>query len=360
MESNCAMKMVLNYWVVVYHDMGIFFKSFTSNKIDSAIQNIKNIMNLEDDQICMRLLDSTSGTNIVNHLYRYIHPTYFGNTTEILRNVLKSRLRTCLAGNSPGFGEFAYTMASLPNSKGGFKVTEPRVLEQYAYIAMYIATNEEQSKLFPQLSTDFPPEVAELINKYVENFPPAERESIKELTLLPHNKKQKQLAMLLTSEIRSSTIREWKLKNTDDPYFNEKLLVLESAEVPFISLWQHVLPNKVLKQIMTNREFHTTCKIQLLIPIMQGGTCVECGKDTDPLGYHNVTCTGTCNANHERHQIIVRAYNDLAMVAGLHPVMDAPVKCLVVTNGVVRLADLLVDGDDNVRMCLDITVVSPS
>jgi hypothetical protein len=45
--------------------------------------------------------------------------------------------------------------------------------------------------------------------------------------------------------------------------------------------------------------------------------------------------------------------------AGLHPVIDAPVKCLGVTNGIVRPADLLVDGDNNVRMCLDITVVSP-
>ncbi len=90
------------------------------------------------------------------------------------------------------------------------------MLEQYAYISTYIATKEEQTKLFPQLSTEFPPEVVELINKYIENFPPSDRESIKELTLLPHNKKQKQLAMLLTSEIRSSTIREWKLKNKDD------------------------------------------------------------------------------------------------------------------------------------------------
>jgi hypothetical protein len=136
-------------------------------------------------------------------------------------------------------------------------------------------------------------------------------------------------------------------------------LVLESASVPFTSPWQQVLPNKGLKQTMTNREFHTTCKIQLFIPIMKGGTCVECGKIADPIKYHNVACTGTCNANHERHQIVVRAYNDVAVVAGLHPVINAPVKCLGVTNGVVRPADLLVDGDNNVRMCLDITVVSP-
>ena len=92
---------------------------------------------------------------------------------------------------------------------------------------------------------------------------------------------------------------------------------------------------------------------------MAGGTCVECGNIADPMGYHNVTCKGTCNANHDRHQTVVRAYNDLAVVAGLRPVMDAPVRCLGMKNGAVRPADLLVDGDNNGRMCLDITVVSP-
>jgi hypothetical protein len=42
---------------------------------------------------------------------------------------------------------------------------------------------------------------------------------------------------------------------------------------------------------------------------MAGGTCVECGNIADPMGYHNVTCKGTCNANHDRHQTVVRAYN---------------------------------------------------
>jgi hypothetical protein len=276
-----------------------------------------------------------------------------------LRKELQSSLRTCLTGNAPGFGEFAYTMASLPNSKGGFGVTDPSTLEQYAFISMFISTNEEQSILFPQLSTEFPPVVEDLINHYCENFPLTDRESIKELIKLPHKNKQKQLAMLLNSEIRSSTIRDWKLNNEDDPYFHQKVLVLESATIPFTSLWQRVLPNKGLKQTMTNSEFNTICKMQLLIPIMKGDICVECGKKADPMGYHRVTCTGTCNANHERHQIAVHAYNAVAMVAGLHTVIDAPVKCLGLKNGVVRPADLLVDGDNNIRMCADITIVSP-
>jgi hypothetical protein len=55
------------------------------------------------------------------------------------------------------------------------------------------------------------------------------------------------------------------------------VLALDSASVPFTSLWQHVLPDSGLKQTMSKREFHTTCKIQLLIPIMEGGIsiCVD-------------------------------------------------------------------------------------
>ena len=39
--------------------------------------------------------------------------------------------------------------------------------------------------------------------------------------------------------------------------------------------------------------------------------------------------------------------------------MDAPVQCLGLNNGVVRPADLMIDGDSYPRKCLDMTVVSP-
>jgi hypothetical protein len=142
-----------------------FFTTLASTKIVSAIQSIRNIMELEDDQICMRLLENTQGVTKVTHLYRTINPLHTKDPTRILRDKLKSVLRTCLAGDAPGFGEFAYTMASLPNSEEGFGVTDPRVLEQYAYISAYISTKDEQSMLFPQLSTNLPPEVVQLISQ---------------------------------------------------------------------------------------------------------------------------------------------------------------------------------------------------
>jgi hypothetical protein len=118
--------MVSNYWGGAVSRHGIFFRNFTSIKIKSAIQNIKSIMKLEDDQISMRLLENTSGTNKVNHLYRTIHPSYFESTTETLRNELKSSLRTCLTGNSPGFGEFAYIWLPFQTLRGdlGYLILE--------------------------------------------------------------------------------------------------------------------------------------------------------------------------------------------------------------------------------------------
>jgi hypothetical protein len=185
---------------------GEYFTTLASTKIKSAIQSIRNIMELEDHQICLRLMENTQGVTKVTHILRTMYPSYIEESTRILRDKLKSVLRTCLAGDAPGFGEFAYTMASLPNSKGGSGVTNPLVVQKYAYISAYISTKDEQTKLFPQLSTDFPPEVVHLINLYILEFPPEDHESIKELILLPHKKKQKQLAMLLASEICSSTI----------------------------------------------------------------------------------------------------------------------------------------------------------
>ena len=87
---------------------GDFIKEFTIRKITTAIQDIKTIMRLEDDQISTRLLNNTSGTNKVNHLYRVIKPFYFEDATDMLRDEMKNSLRSCLTGNSPGFGEFAY------------------------------------------------------------------------------------------------------------------------------------------------------------------------------------------------------------------------------------------------------------
>jgi hypothetical protein len=72
------------------------------------------------------------------------------------------------------------------------------------------------------------------------------------------------LAMLLSTETRSSTMESWKSHHINDPYFSEKLLILNSAATPFASKWLHELPNSGLRQTMSNAEFNAICSFQLL------------------------------------------------------------------------------------------------
>jgi hypothetical protein len=98
--------------------------------------------------------------------------------------------------------------------------------------------------------------VLQLIDTYVTNIPPKDHESIREIVLLPQKKKQKQLAMLLSTETRSSTMESWKSRHINNPYFNEKLLILNQLLLLLhkkmekkkknVSKWLHALPNSGL------------------------------------------------------------------------------------------------------------------
>jgi hypothetical protein len=77
------------------------------------------------------------------------------------------------------------------------------------------------------------------------------------------------------------------------------------------------------------------------------------------MGYHALTCTGTCNFNHQRHQTVRDGLFDLAMVAGGKPIKDPLIACTRESGAVVRPTDLLVLGNNHPTMCIDTTIVSP-
>jgi hypothetical protein len=110
---------------------------------------------------------------------------------------------------------------------------------------------------------------------------------------------------------------------------------------------------------VTNEEFHIINKVQLLIPIMNNGECVECHKYADEFGYHHLGCTGTCNGNHPRHQSVRNGLFDVAVVAGRKPFKDPMIACTGESGVVLRPADLLVLGNNHPTMCIDTTIVSP-
>jgi hypothetical protein len=158
-----------------------YFKTLATIKVESAILSIQRILELEDSQISRQLLASTQGMKKMNNLFRIMPSESIIDPASLLKEELKKALRICLIGNGPHFGEFEYTMASSPNSKGGFGVANPLEVLKYAYISAFTSTKEDQAQLFPQLSSDFPPEVLQLIDTYVTNFPPKYHESIREI-----------------------------------------------------------------------------------------------------------------------------------------------------------------------------------
>jgi hypothetical protein len=96
---------------------------------------------------------------------------------------------------------------------------------------------------------------------------------------------------------------------------------------------------------------------------MKGLKCNSCSyPGADIFHYHALSCGGSGSGRLRRHEIFVRALNDLAQAAGFHPIMNAPVKCLrYEKNGVrwLKPADVLIDGEDVDRCCVDVTIVSP-
>jgi len=102
------------------------------------------------------------------------------------------------------------------------KVTDPMDTLKHAFLAVSIETNAQQSELFPQLSTDLPLRVLQLVENYIMLFPEEERNLIKEKILLPQNKKQRETAKSLNSQISKSNLQEWINNNEDDPLFEEK------------------------------------------------------------------------------------------------------------------------------------------
>jgi hypothetical protein len=121
-----------------------------------VFQNISNDQSrvrytkyLEDSQISQQLLASTQGMKKMNTMFRIMPPESIIGPASLFKEESKKALRLCLISNGPHFGELEYTTASLPNSKGGFGVANPREVLKYAYINAFLSTKEDQAQLFP-------------------------------------------------------------------------------------------------------------------------------------------------------------------------------------------------------------------
>ena len=114
------------------------------------------------------------------------------------------------------------------------------------------------------------------------------------------------------------------------------------------SQWLLALPNSRLGQTMEVAEYRAALAFRLLIPLQRlPHPCPtpNCNQIMDPFGYHALSCGGTGSLRHLRHEILLRALNDFAQVAGVHPVINAPVQChgeSTTGSHYYRPADLLI------------------
>eukprot|EP01031_Cornospumella_fuschlensis_P043016 gene43016-52573_t len=148
------------------------------------------------------------------------------------------------------------------------------------------------------------------------------------------------------------------------------MAILQSLSAKHASAYLFALPNAGLGQVMTLEEFRANMGLRLLIPLFSGlKNCSRpnCTHPMDPFGYHAINC---CTSERfKRHEEVANQLCFLAHDAGLQPVRNALVHCLGPSwrpnrsklKGFTdfRPADLLINGVNGGRSCVDCTVVSP-
>jgi hypothetical protein len=215
-----------------------------------------------------------------------------------------------------------------------------------------------QNNLFRSLPVEISPLVLELSHKFVAIFPLHSPTSL-DLTILPHKKKQNQLASWYYTELRRSLLERFCLENKDSPEFHENLITLQSNSESLAHQWLDALPNVGLGQTMSNTAYGTMLKMRLCIPVHKAGLCTNCGKMANASGYHAYLCGGLSNFRLVRHEIVNEGVVQVLRSGGFNPVKNAKVCCLGSKNEALRPADILSDGDRiGSQVCNDITVVS--
>ena len=335
-----------------------YFTESAFKKVDKAITSLSLIMTINSVQIKLLLLRLSCGMRKLNYLWRLYDPATLNLPAAKMQSALFLALRSIVVSDGPHFGELQFLFSSLPTSLGGLGVSLPDHLLTFAYMASQIQTMIAQNNLFRSLSVELPPAVLELSHKFYAIFPEQSSTSLS-LIIMPHNKKQNQLASWFYTELRRSLLERFSLEYKDEPDFHENLITLQSNSESLAHQWLDALPNEGLGQTMTNTSFATMVKMRLCIPVHKAGLCKNCGKMATASGYHAYLCGGLFNHRHVRHEIASEGVVQVLRSGGFNPVKNAKVCCLGSNNEALRPADILSDGDRiGSQVCNDITVVS--
>jgi len=340
------------------------------------------LLELQDPQLCLMLLRCCEGMPKLVYCWRTIPPQFLVGLSDIFHEEIRKALRKIIVGDGPQFGEFQSQLSSLPVSLGGLGIYSPSHILSVAYPASFLSCFRIQRKILgldlvgPQNNTILPDSVLSLVQTFAEKVS-SEPDRIGDLSnkILargtqpfedippPLRNLQQFMARILFETERSHLLSHPYITTKPRQTQNRFRVILDSALEHSASAWLFALPNGGLRQRMTPLEFQAAISYRLLIPQCESITrCNQrlCKSYMDIYGYHALCCSGHLLP---RHNIVRDAIYD-SMVKGRSwaPEKDAQVTCLGHNRGqavAFRPADILANGDDFDKDCIDCTVVSP-
>jgi hypothetical protein len=315
-----------------------YFTESPFKKVDKAITSLSLIMTINSVQIKLLLLRLSCGMNKLNYLWRLYDPATLTLPAAKVQSALFLALRSMIVSDGPYFGELQFLFSSLPTLLGGLGVSLPDHLLKFTYMASKIQTMIAQNNIFSSLSVELSPLVLELCHKFYAIFPEQFLTSLSSI-IMPHNKKQNQLASWFYTELWRSLLDKFSIENKDEPDFYDNLITLQSNSESLAYQWLDALPTDGLGQTMPNTSYVTMVKMRLCIPVHKAGLCNNCGREATASGYHAYLCGGIHNFRHIRHEIASEGVVQVLPSGGFNPVRNAKVCCLGSNNEALRPAD---------------------
>jgi len=336
--------------------------------------NVELLSQFADPQIQLLLLRACMGAPKLNYLLRTVAPGLIVPALAEMKHFLFLTLRDLCVGIKDGFETFQFDLASLRIKDGGLGILNPLDISKYAYVASYIATRTLQGRILCEIPAnrviihdmdpvdgDFSQALDDLLDFLGETGMHRE---------LPHYT-QHHWAALYFEIKRKQVFSSPYISSQPSSIQRRFLAILQSLSAKHASAYLFALPNAGLGQVMTLEEFRANMGLRLLIPLFSGlKNCSrpKCTHPMDPFGYHAINCCTT--ERFKRHEEVANQLCFLAHDAGLQPVRNASVHCLGPSwrptnrsklKGFTdfRPADLLINGVNGGRSCVDCTIVSP-
>jgi hypothetical protein len=338
-----------------------FLSEVADKRLRKWCESISLMMDIKDPFIQLQLLRSCLGAPKLNYLLRTTPPNLIYPSILKMELFLKETLKSIITGNGPHFGDFQFKLATLPISKSGLGIYNPRDICVFSYISSLSQTIDLQNRVIDNPNIGLPLEYNYFRQYFIDMFNNHEEIGLPQCT-------QKNLATIYFKVKRLSVINDVFISMQDKELLQKRFIaILESFRQPHASAYLFALPNYSLNQVMSPKEFRANMALRLLIPKFSGElTCNKpnCAAKMDSYGYHAINCRGSHFA---RHEGVVNALYLLAMEACLHPKKNAQVQCLGTSwrgssSSLVafRPADILMQWDEVIRKCcVDVTVVSP-